>query len=401
MTILPRGERVALPHPDYTALDTLLAPAEREVRGRVRAFVDEQVLPIIGSCYERGEFPRHVIPAMARLGLLTPDGLAAVAGGADTALAAPVAQGLIAQELERGDAGLRSMVSVHAHLCGSAIARFGSLEQRQDYLPRMARGEVIGAFSLTEPDHGSDPAGMETTARRAGGAYVLNGHKRWATSATMAGVVVVWARCDGTIRGFLVPAGTPGFEPRPIEHKLSFRASASAEILLRECRVPAEALLPGADGLRAPLACLNEARYGILWGVIGAAEACFDEALAYSLAREQFGRPIGGFQLIQSKLADMYTRLVGMKLLALHLGRLKEQGSLHHTHVSLGKRDNVRGAQFIARTARGILGSHGITAGAVSLRHMANLESEATYEGTDEVHTLVLGRALTGLDAFH
>jgi glutaryl-CoA dehydrogenase len=388
--------------PDYAAFDTLLTPEEREVRARVRAFVDEQVLPIITGCYERGEFPRQLVPELARLGLLTPPGTQHSALSTQhSALSTPVGEGLIAQELERGDAGLRSFVSVHAHLCGTAIARFGSDEQRAEYLPRMARGEAIGAFSLTEPAHGSDPSAIETIAEPVAGGYVLNGHKRWATSSTIADVVVVWARCEGTVRGFLVPAGTPGFDPRPIHGKLSFRASVSSEIFLRDCRLPSSALLPGAEGVRAALACLTEARYGILWGVIGAAEACFDEALAYSRTREQFGRPIGGFQLTQAKLADMYGRLVGMKLLALHLGRLKERQALHHTHVSLGKRDNVRGAQFIARTARSILGAHGITDAVVSMRHMANLESEATYEGTDEVHTLILGRALTGLDAFH
>ncbi len=377
--------------PDYAAFDRLLTAEELAVRSRVRSFIQQSVQPIIAGCYERGEFPRQLVPELAHLGLLATE--------AQTARPA-VQQGLIAQELERGDAGLRSFVSVHSHLCGTAIARFGSDEQKAQYLDPMARGDVIGAFALTEPDHGSDPAAMETTAQRVDVGYVLEGLKRWSTNATMAGVVVVWARRGDTIDGFLVPATTPGFVVRGIHGKLSFRASASAEIELRSCFLPESAVLPLANGLRSALECLTEARYGIIWGVIGAAEACFEEALAFAGRRQQFGRPIAGFQLTQQKLADMYGRLVQMKLLALHLGRLKEQGALHHTHVSLGKRENVRAAQAIAHTARSILGAHGITDQAVSLRHAANLESEATYEGTDEIHALVLGRALTGLDAF-
>lgn len=377
--------------PDYADFDRLLRPEELALRAEVRAFVGTQALPLIPDCYERGVFPRQIIPAMAERGLLEPEGVER--RGA-------VAQGLLAQELERADAALRSFVSVHAHLCGAALARFGSAEQRERYLGPMARGEVIGAFALTEPEHGSDPAALETAARRADSGFLLEGRKRWCTNGTLAGLIVVWAKLDGVIRGFLLPAGTPGLLVRPIERKLSYRASASSELELRECRLPEEALLPGAEGLRGPLTCLTEARYGIIWGVVGAAEACFEEALAYSQERRQFGRPIGGFQLTQEKLADMYGRLVQMKLLALHLGRLKERGALQHAHVSLGKRENVRGAQAIARTARSILGAHGITDAAVSLRHAENLETEATYEGTDEVHALALGRALTGLDAF-
>jgi glutaryl-CoA dehydrogenase len=341
-----------------------------------------------------------------------------------------VGDGLVAHELERGDAGLRSFVSVHCHLAGSALRLFGSDAQKAKYLPAMARGEVIGAFSLTEPDHGSDPGSMETSARRVDGGYVLNGHKRWATNATVAGVTVVWARLvdgaqdaqageDGSragagsrgagaagaaplgeVHGFLVERGTRGFRPVAIEQKLSFRMSASAEIFLEDCFVPDVQVLPGARGLGAPLRCLTEARYGIVWGVAGAAEACFEEALAYSLEREQFGRAIGGFQLTQAKLADMYAAVVQAKLLALHLGRLKERGALHHTTVSLGKRTNVRHALEVAHTARTILGARGITSESAIMRHAANLESELTYEGTDEVHALVLGRHLTGLDAF-
>ncbi|HEX2186098.1 MAG TPA: acyl-CoA dehydrogenase family protein, partial [Chloroflexota bacterium] len=379
--------------PDYARFDDLLSAGELELRSRVRQFVEREVLPLVAEHYERGAFPESLIPRLAELGLLEEH--------------PPVADGLIAHELERADAGLRSFVSVHAHLAGTAIRLFGSDEQRARYLPAMARGDLVGAFSLTEPGHGSDPGSLETVARRdpASGTYVLNGHKRWTTNGTLAGVTVVWARLldgqdpQGQIRAFLVPRDTPGFRPVPIERKLSFRFSASSEIFLQDCRVPQEQLLPGAGGLGAALRCLTEARYGIVWGVAGAAEACFEEALAYATTREQFGRPIGGFQLTQEKLADMYAAVVQSKLLALHLGRLKERGALHYSAVSLGKRTNVRHALAVARTARTVLGAHGITAAAGALRHAANLESELTYEGTDEVHALILGRHLTGLDA--
>jgi glutaryl-CoA dehydrogenase len=390
--------------PDYARFDDLLSADERALRDRVRDFVRREVAPIAAGCYERGVFPVDLVPRLAELGLLEEH--------------APVADGLVAHELERGDAGLRSFVSVHCHLAGSALRLFGSDAQKAKYLPAMARGEVIGAFSLTEPDHGSDPGSMETSARRVDGGYVLNGHKRWATNATVAGVTVVWARLvddqgnhsadtvvggadpSGEVRGFLIERGARGFRPVAIEQKLSFRMSASAEIFLEDCFVPDAQVLPGARGLGAPLRCLTEARYGIVWGVAGAAEACFEEALAYSLEREQFGRAIGGFQLTQAKLADMYAAVVQTKLLSVHLGRLKERGALHHTTVSLGKRTNVRHALEVAHTARTILGARGITSESAIMRHAANLESELTYEGTDEVHALVLGRHLTGLDAF-
>jgi glutaryl-CoA dehydrogenase len=378
--------------PDYARFDDLLRPEERALQAAVRALVQEEVLPLVPDCYERGVFPVQLVPRLAEQGLLHEH--------------APVSDGLIAHELERADAGLRSFVSVHCHLAGSAIRFFGSDEQRERYLPPMARGDLIGAFALTEPGHGSDPGAMETVARRVAGGYVLDGHKRWATNGTIAGVTVVWARLieqegeAGEIRGFLVERGTAGFRPVPIERKLSFRMSASSEIFLERCFVPEEQLLPRARGLGAPLSCLNEARYSIVWGTAGAAEACFEEALAHALARRQFGRPIGGFQLTQEKLADMYAAVVQAKLLALHLGRLKERGALHHTTVSLGKRTNVRHALFVARTARTILASRGVTAETASMRHACNLESELTYEGTDEVHALVIGRHLTGFDAF-
>ena len=383
--------------PDYTGFENLLTPDERSLRDKVRAFVDEHALPLVPDHYERATFPSHLILPMAALGLYTHHD--------------PVSDGLISHELERADAGLRSFVSVHVHLAGSALRFYGSEQQKAKYLPAMARGELIGAFSLTEPDHGSDPGGMETTATPAPGGFVLNGHKRWATNGSVADVVVVWAKLDGAggdrggdgsaeIRGFLVDRGTKGFRPVQIDRKLSFRMSVSSELFFEDCFVPESQLLPGARGLGGPLRCLTEARYGIVWGTAGAAEACFEEALAYSLAREQFGRPLAGFQLTQQKLADMYAACVQAKLLALHLGRQKERGALHHTTVSLGKRTNVRHAMAVARTARTVLGAHGITDAAVSLRHAVNLETEMTYEGTDEVHALSLGRHLTGLDAF-
>ena len=393
--------------PDYARFDDLLSAEERALRDRVRAFVTEEVLPLVPDHYERGAFPTHLIPRLAALELLEER--------------APVQDGLVAHELERADAGLRSFVSVHAHLAAGAIRFFGSDAQRARYLPALARGETIGAFSLTEPGHGSDPGAMDTVARPVDGGYVLDGHKRWATNGTLAGVIVVWARIvtvpdrrdrhrraetardgnpGGEVAAFLLERGTPGLRVAPIERKLSFRMSASSELFLERCFVPEGQRLPGAKGLGAALRCLNEARFGIVWGTAGAAEACFEEGLRYALAREQFGRPIAGFQLTQEKLADMYAAVVQAKLLALHLGRLKERGALHYSAVSLGKRTNVRHALSVARTARTILGAHGITAEAGALRHAANLESELTYEGTDEVHALVLGRHLTGLDAF-
>jgi glutaryl-CoA dehydrogenase len=383
--------------PDYARFDDLLTPDEVALRDRVRAFVQRQVQPRIADCWEAGSFPFEIVPGLASLGVFEE--------------LPPVMSGLIAFELERADAGVRSLASVHSHLAQAAIRFFGTAEQRARYLPPMTRGDFLGAFALTEPNHGSDPSGLAVTARPVAGGFRLDGHKRWATNATHAGVTIVWAKvvddsgapiCEGTraIRGFLVEAGTPGFRPQAIHRKLSFRVSASSEIILDHCIIPNANVLPEAVGLGAALKCLNEARFGIVWGVAGAAQACFEEALSYAKAREQFGRPIGQFQLTQSKLAAMYGAVTQTMLLALHLGRLKERGALHHTDVSLGKMVNVRHALDVARTARTVLGAIGILDTAVSLRHAANLESEVTYEGTDEVHQLVIGRKLTGLDAF-
>ena len=389
--------KTASERPDYSHFDDLLTPDERAFRDRVREFVNARVLPRIAGCWEDGTFPMEIVPGLAELGLF--------------GHLPPVHEGLASFELERADAGIRSLVSVHAHLAQGTIQEFGTQEQRERFLPRMGRGELIGAFSLTEPAHGSDPGALEVTARPVPGGYRLDGHKRWATNGTAAGVTIVWARLVDhpdvqgatgarAIRAFLVEAGTPGFTPRAIDRKLSFRVSASSEIFFDGCVVPEANRLPGVTGLGSALKCLNEARYGIVWGVAGAATASFEEALSYSRVREQFGRPIAAFQLTQSKLASMYGAVVQSMLLALHLGRLKQRDALHHTDVSLGKLVNVRHALDVARTARTVLGGIGILDTSVSLRHAANLETELTYEGTDEVHQLILGRHLTGLDAF-
>jgi glutaryl-CoA dehydrogenase len=312
-----------------------------------------------------------------------------------------VSYGLATMELEAGDSGVRSLVSVQGSLAMFPIHRFGSEEQKQEWLPRMAAGEVVGCFGLTEPDFGSNPAGMRTSARRDGDDWVLNGTKMWITNGGIADVAVVWARTeDEGVRGFLVPAGTHGFSTRDIERKLSLRASVTSELVLEDCRLPADAVLPEVRGMRGPLSCLNEARYGIVWGSMGAARACFQSALEYATTRVQFDRPIGGFQLTQQKLADMLVELSKGTLLALHLGRMKDEGRLAPEQVSLGKLNNVREALAIARTARTILGANGVTLEYPVIRHANNLESVLTYEGTSEVHSLILGQAVTGLAAF-
>jgi glutaryl-CoA dehydrogenase len=311
-----------------------------------------------------------------------------------------VSYGLATLELEAGDSGIRSLVSVQGSLAMFPIHRFGSEEQKQEWLPRMAAGDAIGCFGLTEPDFGSNPAGMRTSARRDGPDWILDGTKMWITNGGIADVAVVWARTDDGIRGFLVPRGTPGFSTRDIERKLSLRASVTSELIFESCRLPESAVLPGVAGMRGPLSCLSEARYGICWGSMGAARACFESALEYARTRVQFDRPIGGFQLTQAKLADMVTELSKGMLLALHLGRMKDDGVLRPEQVSMGKMNNVREAIEIARTARTILGANGVTLEYPVIRHMNNLESVLTYEGTNEVHTLVLGQALTGISAF-
>ena len=380
---------------DLYNIDHLLSEEERLVRDTVRKFVRERVVPIIGEHFEAGTFPRDLIPALAELGLLGMH----LQGYGCAGLSA-VCYGLACQELEAGDSGLRSFVSVQGSLAMFPIFAFGSEEQKQRWLPRMARGEVIGCFGLTEPDFGSDPAGMRTSARRDGDSYVLNGTKMWITNGGIADLAVVWTRAEDGIRGFLVERGTPGLSTSDIHHKLSLRASVTSELHFEECRVPSANMLPDVRGMRGPLSCLNEARYGIAWGAIGAARACYEVALDYAKSRVQFNRPIGSFQLVQRKLAIMATELVKSQLLALQLGRLKDEGLLHPVQISIAKRNNVREALETAREARSVLGANGVTLEYPISRHMNNLESVFTYEGTDDIHTLIIGQAITGLNAF-
>ncbi len=380
---------------DLYNINHLLSEEERMVRDTVRRFVSEQVLPIIGERFEMGVFPHELIPAIAELGLLGMH----LEGYGCAGLSA-VCYGLACQELEAGDSGLRSFVSVQGSLVMFPIAAFGSQEQKQHWLPRMARGEAIGCFGLTEPDIGSDAGNMRTTAHRDGNTYVMNGTKMWITNGGIADVAVVWARTEDGIRGFLVERGTPGFTTSNISHKLSLRASVTSELHFEDCRVPAEDMLPDVRGMRGPLSCLDEARYGIAWGATGAARACYEAALDYAKTRIQFNRPIASFQLVQQKLAIMATELVKAQLLALQLGRLKDEGLHHPVQVSVAKRNNVREALETAREARAILGANGITLEYPISRHMNNLESVFTYEGTDDIHTLIIGQAITGQSAF-
>jgi len=380
---------------DFLDLDALLTDEERMVRDTVRRFVGDRVLPGIQEWFERGEFPRDVALELADLGLLGMH----LTGYSCPGLG-PVCYGLACLELEAGDSGFRSFISVQGSLAMFPIWKFGSEEQKQEWLPRMAKGQALGCFGLTEPDSGSNPGSMRTSARRDGGDWILRGTKMWITNGSIADVAVVWARTDDGIRGFVVPTATPGFSASPIERKLSLRASVTSELVLDDVRLPEDAMLPGARGLRGPLSCLDEARFGIVWGAMGAARACFESALEYAKTREQFGRPIGGFQLTQEKLANMLVELNKGMLLALHLGRMKEQKRLRAEQVSLGKLNNVREALRIAREARTILGANGVTLEYPVIRHMNNLESVLTYEGTSEVHTLILGEAVTGLKAF-
>jgi len=383
------------PATDLYNIDYLLSEEERMVRDTVRKFVQDRVLPIIGEHFEAGTFPRELIPTIAELGLLGMH----IEGYGCAGLSA-VSYGLACQELEAGDSGLRSFVSVQGSLAMFPISAFGSEEQKQRWLPRMARGEVIGCFGLTEPDSGSDPASMRTTARRDGDSYVLNGTKMWITNGGIANLAVVWARAEDGVHGFLVERDTPGFTTSDIHQKLSLRASVTSELHFEDCRVPAENMLPNVRGLRGPLSCLNEARYGIAWGATGAARTCYEVALDYAKSRIQFNRPIARFQLVQQKLAIMATELVKAQLLALHLGRLKDEGMVHSVQISIAKRNNVREALKTAREARSILGANGITLEYPISRHSNNLESVYTYEGTDDIHTLIIGQAITGENAF-
>jgi len=379
---------------DFLRIDDMLSDEERLVRSTVGRFVDERFLSIVADHYEAGTFPMDLVPELARLGLL---GMHLHGYGA--AGMSNVMYGLACQELERGDSGLRSFVSVQGSLCMFPIERYGSEEQKQRWLPAMAKGEVIGCFGLTEPDFGSNPAGMLTRARRDGGDWVLNGTKRWITNGSIAGLAIVWARTDSGIRGFLVERGTHGYEARDIHHKLSMRASITSELILEDCRIPADHELPGAQGLKGPLSCLNEARFGIVWGAVGAAVACYQSALDYARSRIQFDRPIGAFQLTQEKLVNMLTEITKAQLLALQLGRLKDAGRVTPTQISMGKLNNVREALAIAREARSILGANGISLEYPVMRHMANLETVSTYEGTSEIHMLAIGEEITGISA--
>ncbi|MDT5024960.1 MAG: glutaryl-CoA dehydrogenase [Micromonosporaceae bacterium] len=381
---------------DLLALDTLLSEEELAIRDLVRRVVDEQVRAHIGQWFEEGRAPtRELAKRFGSLGLLGMH-----LRGYGCAGASAVAYGLACMELEAGDSGLRSLVSVQGSLAMYAIWRYGTEEQKQLWLPAMAAGDAIGCFGLTEPDHGSDPASMTTRAEPDGDGWVLRGTKMWITNAPAADVAVIWARTDAGVRGFVVPLNAPGVRVNEIAHKLSLRASSTGEIVLDEARLPGEALLPGATGLKAPLSCLTEARHGVAWGALGAARDCLETAIAYACDREQFGRPIAGFQLTQAKLADMALELQKGFLLALHLSRLADAGSLRPEQVSAGKLNNVREALAIARQCRTILGANGISLEYPVLRHANNLESVLTSEGTSEIHQLVIGQQLTGLSAF-
>ena len=380
---------------DFIDVASQLSDEERLVRDTVRAWVRDRVIPNVAQWFEEGVLPRELGPELGHLGLL---GMHLNGYGCPGASA--VAYGLACLELEAGDSGVRSFASVQGSLAMYAIHRWGDEAQKSAWLPVMARGERIGCFGLTEPDYGSNPAGMRTFARRDAGDWVLNGTKMWITNGSIADLAIVWAQSDDGIRGFIVPRETKGFSATNIHRKLSLRASVTSELVLDDCRLPADAMLPLARGLGGPLACLNEARYGIVWGAMGAARSCYETALAYAKTRVQFDRPIGAYQMTQAKLVDMLLELGKGTMLALHLGRAKDAGRLHPAQVSFAKLNNVREALAIAREARTILGANGVTLEYPVIRHMNNLESVLTYEGTSEMHALIVGKEITGLDAF-
>lgn len=378
--------------------DELLSEEERGIRDSVRTWVRRDFMPVIRMHHRQGSFPMEIVPKLAELGVF-----GAHIQGYGCAGLGSAAYGLIMQELERGDSGLRSFASVQSSLCMTAIHRFGSEEQKKTWLPALARGEKFACFGLTEPDFGSNPAGMRTTARKTADGYVLNGAKMWITNGTLADVAVVWAKWGegaGAIRGFLVPKGTKGFEARDMHGKFSMRASVTSELILDDVRVPESALLPESGGLRSPLTCLDQARYGIAWGVIGAAQACFEEALEYAKNRVQFSRPIAGYQLVQEKLAWMVNEITKAELLVWRLAQLRESGKSRAVQISMAKMNNVGMALDVARMARDILGANGILDEYQTIRHMLNLETVKTYEGTHNIHVLVVGQALTGIAAF-
>jgi glutaryl-CoA dehydrogenase len=380
---------------DLLDVEHLLGAEERQIRDLVREWVRDNVLEDVGGWFEAGVFPRELVPRLGELGLLGMhlDGYGCLGANA-------VSYGLACLELEAGDSGFRSFVSVQGSLCMFPIRTYGSDEQKERWLPAMARGEAIGCFGLTEPDFGSDPSRMRTAAKRDGDDWVLNGTKMWITNGSIADVAIVWANTDEGVRGFVVPTDVPGFSASDIHRKLSLRASVTSELVLDDVRLPGDAVLPGVTGMKGPLSCLTEARFGIVWGAMGAARACFESALEHAKTRVQWGKPIGQFQLTQEKLANMSVELGKGVLLALHLGRMKDEGRLRPEHVSFGKLNNVREALAIAHEARTILGASGITLDYPVMRHANNLESVLTYEGTSEIHTLILGHVLTGLRAF-
>ena len=383
---------------DFLGIDALLSDEEKAIRDGTRAFVEERIKPSVAGWWEEAHFPREIAPEMGGKGLLGMH-----LKGYGCAGKSAVAYGLACLELEAGDSGLRTFVSVQGSLAMSAIHKFGSEEHKEEWLPRMAKGEAIGCFGLTEPTAGSDPASMKTFARKSGSDWVINGSKRWIGMGTIADVAVIWARTDeenNPVRGFLVPTRTRGFHAKDITGKFSMRSSIQCDLAFEDLRLPGSAMLPGVSGLKGPFACLNEARYGIIWGAMGAARDCYEAALRYAKEREQFGKPIASFQLVQRKLADMMIEIQKGTLLALHLGRRKDEGTLRPEQISVGKLNNVREAIEVAREARTILGGNGVTLDFPVMRHMNNLESVRTYEGTDEVHTLVLGNAITGIPAF-
>jgi len=379
---------------DYYGIDELLTDEERMTRQSVRSFVEREAAPVIEAAHSREEFPKQLLPRMAELGLF-----GAHLKGYGCAGMSAVAYGLICQELEACDSGLRSMASVQGSLAMYAIHRWGSEEQKQRWLPEMAAGRAIGCFGLTEPDHGSDPGGMVTRARRDGAHWILSGTKRWITNGSISQVAVVWAKDGDVIRGFLVEQGTPGFSAPDIKGKFSLRASITSELVLEDVRIPAANQLPEAQGLSGPFSCLNQARYGIVWGALGAARTCYLTALDYTRARTQFARPLAGYQLVQQKLVHMVSEITKGQLLAWRLGRLKDSGKARPEQVSLAKRNNVQIALDIARLARDMLGANGIVNEYPVIRHMMNLETVNTYEGTHDMHTLIVGRDVTGLDA--
>ena len=381
---------------DYYQITGQFSEEERMIQSSVRQFVDEAFMPIVADFHRRGQFPLDLVPQMGELGLLGVT-IPEAYGGPGLSY---VIYGLVMQELERGDSGLRSFASVQSSLVMYPIHAYGSEEQKRFWLPLLARGEKIGCFGLTEPDHGSDPGSMKTTARKVAEGWLLNGSKMWITNATLADVAVVWAKTDQGIRGFLVEKGMKGFQSKALEGKFSLRASDTGELVFDDCLVSNDHLLPQATGLKAPLSCLNEARYGIAWGVMGAASACYEEALDYSRTRIQFGKPIAAFQITQQKLVEMITEISKGQLLNLHLGRQKDAGKVKHYHISLAKRNNVYQALKIARSARTILAANGITDEYQTIRHMLNLESVLTYEGTHDIHTLIIGEHITGVNAF-